>query len=64
MGLPAGFNASVKKIITETTALEEAEGVTAGHYSGRGSIGETAALILRDMLNSDLYYCLLYSFGV
>jgi hypothetical protein len=61
-GLPARLDASEE--ITPTTALEEAEGPTAGDYSSGGIIGETAALVLRDMLNSDLRYLLLYSFRI
>jgi hypothetical protein len=43
-------------------ALKEAEEPTAGDYSSGGIIGVTVTLVLRDMLNSDLGYLLLYSF--
>jgi hypothetical protein len=58
--LPARLNASEE--ITPTAAFEEAEGSTAGDYSSGGIIGVTVTLVLRDMLNSDLGYLLLYSF--
>jgi hypothetical protein len=61
-GLLARLDASEE--ITPMMALEEAKGATAGDYSSGGIIGETAALVLRDMLNSDLSYLLLYSFRI
>jgi hypothetical protein len=47
-----------------TSTLREAERAATSDYSHSGIIGEALALVLRDILNSDLGDLLLYSFRI